>query len=98
MAKNSSDITESGMQLPLTLSLGAGISMDSFCVCPSNVAAYNYMNESVNAAIFSGAAVKPISFRLHNMEGAYIPVTARCFVQCDSKGNPEYFGGKLVLQ
>lgn len=50
MAKNSSEITESGMQLPLTLSFGAGISMDSFCVCPSNVAAYNYMNESVNAA------------------------------------------------
>ena len=62
---------------------------------PDDLESYN---ESVNAAIFSGAAVKPISFRLHNMEGAYIPVTARCFVQCDSKGNPEYFGGKLVLQ
>ena len=50
MAKNSSDITESGMQLPLTLSFGAGISIDSFCVCPANVAAYNYMNESFNTA------------------------------------------------
>ena len=62
---------------------------------PDDLESYN---ESVNAAIFSGAAVKPISFRLHNLEGSYIPVTAKCFVQCDSKGNPEYFGGKLVLQ
>jgi len=50
MVKKNSDVTESGMQMPLTLSFGAGISMDSFCVCQSNAAAYNYINESVDTA------------------------------------------------
>ena len=50
MVKRNSDVTESGIQMPLTLSFGAGISMDSFCVCQSNAAAYNYINESVDTA------------------------------------------------
>ena len=55
-------------------------------------------NEAVNAAIMSGTAGKPISFRLHNESGSYIQLTTRSFILCDSNGKPEYFGGKLVPQ
>ncbi len=57
-----------------------------------------FYNEAVNAAIMSGTASKPISFRLHDTSGSYIPLTTRSFILCDSNGNPEYFGGKLIPQ
>ena len=54
--------------------------------------------DAVDAVLKGNAEVKHIYYRARKPDGTYVSLTTRGFVLTDSKGNPDYFGGIIILQ
>ena len=54
--------------------------------------------KAVDTAICGNAQVTPIYYRARMADGTYVMLTTRAFILSDSDGNPNYFGGIIILQ
>ena len=54
--------------------------------------------DAVNAVLNGNAELRPIIYRARRPDGTYVMLATRGFVLSDSKGDPEYFGGIMILQ
>lgn len=54
--------------------------------------------EVVKAVLTGDSVLYSISYRARKTDGSYIFLKPRGFVMCDSKGEPEYFGGIIIPQ
>ena len=52
--------------------------------------------EAVDAALNGSGELRPIHYRARRPDGSYVLLATRCFVVCDSEGDPEYFGGIII--
>ena len=64
-------------------------------VHPEDLAQYK---EVVDAVVNGESDMKYLRYRARRRDGKYVPIQPRSFVLNDSEGNPEYFGGILIVQ
>lgn len=62
---------------------------------PKDLAQYK---EVVDAVVSRKSEMKYLRYRARRRDGSYVPIQPRSFVLNDSEGNPEYFGGILIVQ
>ncbi len=54
--------------------------------------------DAVDSALCGNAELKQLYYRAKKLNGTYVLLTTRCFVLTDNEGNPDYFGGIILLQ
>lgn len=52
----------------------------------------------MDAVINGSGDMKLLRYRVKRRDGNYVPVQPRAFILNDAEGNPEYFGGILIVQ
>lgn len=61
---------------------------------PDDLSAYK---EAVDAVFSGDAEVRPVKYRARKKDGTYVLLSTRGFVLSDKDGNPDYFGGIIIV-
>ena len=62
---------------------------------PDDLSAYK---EAVDAVLSGDAEVRPVVYRARKKDGTYVLLSTRGFVLSDRDGNPDYFGGIIIVK
>lgn len=62
---------------------------------PDDLSAYK---EAVDAVFSGDAEVRPVVYRARKKDGTYVLLSTRGFVLSDKEGNPDYFGGIIIVK
>ena len=62
---------------------------------PDDLSAYK---EAVDAVLSGDAEVRPVVYRARKKDGTYVLLSTRGFVLSDKDGNPDYFGGIIIVK
>ena len=62
---------------------------------PDDLPAYK---DAVDAVLSGGAEVRPVKYRARRKDGTYVLLSTRGFVLSDKDGNPDYFGGIIIVK
>ena len=62
---------------------------------PDDLSAYK---EAVDAVLSGDAEVRPVVYRARKKDGTYVVLSTRGFVLSDRDGNPDYFGGIIIVK
>ena len=62
---------------------------------PDDLPAYK---EAVDAVLSGDAEVRPVVYRARKKDGTYVLLSTRGFVLSDRDGNPDYFGGIIIVK
>ena len=64
-------------------------------ILPDDLSAYK---EAVDAVLSGDAEVRPVVYRARKKDGTYVLLSTRGFVLSDRDGNPDYFGGIIIVK